>query len=254
LERIRLLIDPPASGAWNMAVDEVLLEAAAGEGRATLRFYEWDQPTLSLGYFQLAHDRQRHAASSRCPLVRRASGGGAIVHDRELTYSIALPHSPAHPIPPAALYEHFHRSLVTILADLGVAAAQFQPPPGHCAVESIANQECEPFLCFQRRCCGDIICGDAKIVGSAQRRRKGGVLQHGSILLARSAAAPELPGIRDLSAVDLAAADLIARWLPLLGAGLARSPAPEALTASERRRAEELVTARFAAREFTGRR
>src|SRR5687767_13677741 len=87
---LRLLIDPPASGAWNMAVDEALLASAAA-GVATLRFYTWSQPTLSLGYFQHAHQRDAHAASRSCPLVRRASGGGAILHDRELTYSLAVP-------------------------------------------------------------------------------------------------------------------------------------------------------------------
>src|SRR5262245_57717493 len=91
MSEIRLLSDPPAPGAWNMAVDEVLLTAAAASGQATLRFYTWNEPTLSLGYFQAAADRQQHAASLACTLVRRASGGGAILHDRELTYSVALP-------------------------------------------------------------------------------------------------------------------------------------------------------------------
>ena len=62
----RLLLDPPAAGAWNMAVDEALLEAAAAEGQCTLRFYRWQEPTLSLGYFQAYADRWQHAASSQC--------------------------------------------------------------------------------------------------------------------------------------------------------------------------------------------
>src|SRR5688500_9559950 len=91
MSALRVITDPPASGAWNMAVDEALLESAATGSVATLRFYEWHEPTLSLGYFQPAADREQHAASRACPLVRRASGGGAIVHDRELTYSLAWP-------------------------------------------------------------------------------------------------------------------------------------------------------------------
>src|SRR5882724_9809402 len=95
MEHLRLIIDPPAHGAWNMAVDEALLESAAVDGIATLRLYQWSEPTLSLGYFQPAADRQTHPASRECPLVRRASGGGAILHDRELTYSLAIPEKSA---------------------------------------------------------------------------------------------------------------------------------------------------------------
>src|SRR5690242_1143259 len=90
MKEIRLILDPPAPGSWNMAVDEALLETAADAGIATLRFYQWNEPTLSLGYFQAAAERNQHSMSSGCPLVRRASGGGAILHDRELTYSIAM--------------------------------------------------------------------------------------------------------------------------------------------------------------------
>ncbi len=87
----RLLIDPPAPGAWNMAVDEVLLDWSAQSGGYAWRFYRWDEPTLSLGYFQPYEDRQRHPPSRACPAVRRATGGGAILHDAELTYSLAVP-------------------------------------------------------------------------------------------------------------------------------------------------------------------
>ena len=86
-----LLVDPPAGGPWNMALDEALLEASAAQGGLFLRFYSWLPATLSLGYFQSHADRAAHAASVDCPLVRRPSGGGAIVHDRELTYALVVP-------------------------------------------------------------------------------------------------------------------------------------------------------------------
>src|SRR5690606_3058658 len=74
-----------------MALDEVLLHHAADEGIASLRVYQWAPATVSLGYFQAEQDRHGHRPSRQAPLVRRASGGGALVHDRELTYSVALP-------------------------------------------------------------------------------------------------------------------------------------------------------------------
>src|SRR5687767_3136581 len=116
MEDVRLLIDLPASGAWNMAVDEVLLETAAAGGGAALRLYAWEAPTLSLGYFQAAADRTQHSASQECPLVRRSSGGGAIVHDQELTYSLALPQHGPHKPSAAELYDLVHESLVATFA------------------------------------------------------------------------------------------------------------------------------------------
>ena len=83
----RLILDPPADGLWNMALDEALLELAGESGIPTLRLYRWQPATLSLGYFQPYQDRESHPPSTTCPVVRRSSGGGAILHDRELTYS-----------------------------------------------------------------------------------------------------------------------------------------------------------------------
>ena len=254
MNSLRLLIDPPAGGAWNMAVDEVLLETAASAGLATLRFYEWQVPTLSLGYFQAAADREQHALSRDCPIVRRASGGWAIVHDRELTYSIALPHSSPRSASAAELYDLFHETLVQTLATFGVAAAIYRPPAGQCGAAPAADATSEPFLCFQRRSCGDIVCGGAKIVGSAQRRRKGAVLQHGSILLARSTAAPELPGIGEVAAVSIARADFSDRWLPALASRLGARPDPGELTDSEHEQVRHFALQRYSAGDFLHRR
>src|SRR5690606_37438550 len=115
----RLLYDAPGSGAWNMAVDEVLLNSAAQTGQMTMRFYRWSEPTLSLGYFQRYADRSLHAKSAACPVVRRSTGGGAIVHDVELTYSIAVPSH--HPLARQAdlLYDAAHESLLEALASWG---------------------------------------------------------------------------------------------------------------------------------------
>ena len=185
--RCRLLRHAPAPGAWNMAVDEVLLERAV----ACLRFYRWSEPTLSLGYFQAYADRREHPPSLPCAAVRRLTGGGAILHDFELTYSIVLPGT--HPLAAHRdeLYRAVHGSLIEALGQLGIAARLCQP--AH-KIEAVR----EPFLCFQRRSPGDVLIGQTKICGSAQRRRYGAVLQHGSLIWQTSAAAPNCPAWRIL--------------------------------------------------------
>ncbi len=180
-----------------MAVDEVLLGRAALAG-CQLRVYRWSEPTLSLGYFQNVADRRSHAASSSCRLVRRPSGGGAILHDREITYSLALPWSPGPSTGPAEqrrLFRRIHGALLDALRQLGVPATLCP------TAETIIGPV--PFMCFQRRAEGDVLIGQAKIAGSAQRRVKGALLQHGSILLEASPAAPELCGIHNLAGVSL---------------------------------------------------
>ena len=161
----RWLWDEPDDGAWNMAVDEALLEAADADGIATLRCYRWSKPTLSLGYFQRADDRRGHTASLGCPMVRRASGGGAILHDAELTYSLALPTADRLAAAARGLCDQIHAALVEAIAAVGVAVHVCRNPT---AVPNPAPNP--PFLCFQRHAPGDLMLGDAKIAGSAQRR------------------------------------------------------------------------------------
>ncbi len=181
-----------------MALDEALLETAERDNTAWLRFYTWREPTLSLGYFQPHADRQSHTASAECRLVRRSSGGGAILHDRELTYSIVL--SKSHPLARRAesLYRAMHATLIETLAELGIVATLCD---GSAADSTPATTE--PFLCFQRHLPGDLLVGSHKVAGSAQRRHRGAVLQHGSVILARSKFAPELPGLADLAGHEI---------------------------------------------------
>ncbi len=188
-------IDPPQSGTWNMAMDEALLERAGCGGPAVLRFYQWREPTLSLGYFQRFDDRHSHPASQGCAVVRRASGGGAILHDRELTYSITL--SAGHRLSRRAddLYRVSHRALVEALEAFEVSAVLHEVKGSSRATTNVA----EPFLCFARRAGGDVLVNQWKVAGSAQRRSRGAVLQHGSIILGQSKSAPELPGLAELT-------------------------------------------------------
>jgi lipoate-protein ligase A len=230
----RLLPFAVADGPHNMAADEVLLEAAAC-GLASLRFYGWSEATLSLGYFQ--SERVRHADPALCPLpyVRRPTGGATLVHHHELTYALALPAgTPWQDEQP--WLRRMHAIIAAALSELQVTT-QMQT----------ATDE-EPFagiLCFQHRTPGDLLNGSAKIVGSAQRRKRGTLLQHGAILLARSPYAPVLPGIHELSghalSGDRVAAAVARRFVTDTGWQLVA----EDWSAGERRRIEQLAGERF---------
>jgi lipoate-protein ligase A len=237
-------MDPPCDGAWNMAVDQALLESVAKGAPPIWRFYQWAEPTLSLGYFQDYADREKHPASRACRIVRRASGGGAILHDAELTYSLALPADHPLAIGRLCLYCEVHRSLIEALTHLGVSEADL-------SMNSVKNATENPFLCFQRRAEGDVLLGTTKIAGSAQRRVQGAVLQHGSILLRQSTVAPELKGIVDLSGVAVDADRLIEAWTQLLGDHLHLNFYPDPLSPGEQTRAEQLVRDRYGLDKWT---
>jgi len=258
----QVLVDPPEEGAWNMALDEALLLRAADEGIATLRCYQWREPTLSLGYFQRLADRQQHPPSSSAPLVRRQSGGGAILHDRELTYSLALPS--AHPLAIRAqeLYRVTHRLIISLLD----ASRRSEASIGQldlAEAKTNGNTDTQPFLCFQRRSSGDIILREMsleqreanhKLVGSAQRRRRGAVLQHGSILLDRSQLAPELPGWNDLLHETLTPELLAARLVRDLPKALALETFKAKLPDELRETASEIVRSKYACDTWNHRR
>ena len=205
VDKANLILDAPAEGAWNMAVDQALLLTAETTAEVTLRFYRWKTATLSLGYFQKLADRQQHAESAHCPVVRRASGGGAILHDHELTFSLTLPSKNRWSRKNNDLYQSVHGCIVESLRALGVDAGLFKTSTGGPKTSPQLN----PFLCFHRRTDGDIILNGQKIGGSAQRRAKNAILQHTSLLLRKSPAAAELPGIEDLAGVSINESGLI---------------------------------------------
>jgi len=177
---IRLLQDPPLNGSTNMARDESLL-VRVGERRSapTLRLYRWDPPTISLGYFQ------RYADYAALPppldtlaVVRRQTGGGAILHDLELTYSLTLPLD--HELlgrGPNRVYELVHDAVRGCCRDLGIESSR-------CGFTDDSGPHRGPFFCFARRHRYDLVVGDDKVAGSAQRRTRSALLQHGSIIAA----------------------------------------------------------------------
>jgi lipoate-protein ligase A len=264
----RLILDPPGEGAWNMAVDDALLETAAAGGEPTLRYYQWHAPTLSLGYFQSVADRQSHLASRDCSLVRRQTGGGAILHDHELTYSLALPPATARARRSEAWYELVHNALIRALADLGIEAELAGTnaaiagatmgiagrQAGLAVVQAGRRMQREPFLCFQRLARYDVVAMGFKVCGSAQRSRRGAVLQHGSLLVSKSAQAPELPGIAEATGTELSTSTLAAIWRPPLASSLEVDFVPSSLTQGERQAAKRLVSEKYGSAAWNRRR
>src|ERR671913_186039 len=185
-QTIRLLPFAGADGATNMAADEALLESAV-RGVASLRFYTWSAPTLSLGYFQHAAERTSDANLARLAWVRRSTGGAAIVHHHELTYALALPPGKEWASPENWICR-FHHAVQRVLAGRGVKAH---------AVVCGEEQKLGPVVCFLHQTPGDLLINGSKVAGSAQRKMRGALLQHGSILLRRSEFVPHLAGICD---------------------------------------------------------
>lgn len=231
---MRLILDEPLPGAWNMAVDEALLESAAHGQTPTLRIYRWSEPTLSLGYFQDYGERQQHPSSLDCPVVRRSSGGGAILHDRELTYSFTAPIADRMAADVRGLYHKIHGSIVETLGNFGISARMRE------AAESVTKGP-EPFLCFLRRADGDVVVGERKVAGSAQRRRRQAVLQHGSFVLRRSEFAPEVFGVQDLADEQIEEEGLLRCWLDNLSHCLEVTFRPDRLTDEEKDLATRLL-------------
>ncbi len=241
----RLIVDGKCSGSWNMATDQAILENATANEVATFRLYQWAPATVSLGYFQKISTRATHEASAQSPIVRRATGGGAIVHDRELTYSLCVPGNSNWSKDNQALYRLVHRALIACLSDWS-RKCELMP-------ETIKRKD-EPFLCFLRRAEGDVILDGHKICGSAQRRIDGAILQHGSILLDRSEAAPELPGVNDLGARRVELEQLSNSLIAKLKKEMAVEFISAELADFEKTRADEIQKQRFDHHEWTSKR
>ena len=206
----RVIVDPqPAGGGWNMAVDEALLESAVGGGRCTVRWYRWERATLSLGYFQSRDEMLSCRRLTGLPVVRRLSGGGAIVHHHELTYSCTVPAAHALSRNLHGLYTAVHESVIKVLREFGFSSCL--------RGNSLPGRRGE-FLCFGRGDDFDVIMGGCKVLGSAQRRRKGAVLQHGSLILRRSEWVPEFPGVFDCGERAISETDLLERLSAEMGA------------------------------------
>jgi lipoate-protein ligase A len=218
----RLLLDGAAPGAWNMAIDEALAESvAAGAGPPVLRLYRWAPPCLSLGFTQPSAAADAAFCAARgVDVVRRPTGGRAVLHHLELTYGFAAPlGSGPFTFDLQAAYRTICAALVEGLARLGVPARLSGTP------EEPMIRPTEAIPCFVGPAAGEVIVGGRKLIGSAMRRVGDAILQHGAILEgwdgALQAGCLGLPDDASLRPAVVTLADL-------LGA----APAPEAHAAA----------------------
>jgi lipoyl(octanoyl) transferase len=174
----RLLITPAARGAWNMALDESILEhIGCGESLPTLRLYAWEPACLSLGYAQPFADVDMARLQERgWEVVRRATGGRAILHIDELTYSVIAPDD--EPRVAGSVLESYNRLAQALLLAVKNLELPVEIKEGKTDGNSIPNP-----VCFEVPSAYEITVDGKKLIGSAQARKKEGVLQHGSLPL-----------------------------------------------------------------------
>jgi lipoyl(octanoyl) transferase len=163
------------SGPENMALDEALMSRARRTGESVLRVYGWSEPTLSLGRHQRARGiyLEEMLANRGIRVVRRPTGGRALLHHREVTYSVTAPCSAEEPL--LAAYGAINALLLKALVALGVPVRTATP------ATRAAGPTAAP--CFAAPARGELTIDGRKLVGSAQWRDRGALLQHGSILL-----------------------------------------------------------------------
>jgi lipoate-protein ligase A len=230
----RLLVDPPLPAAVNMSVDEALLLCAR---RPVLRLYGWEKPSISLGYRQVRPDWLARCGELGIPVVRRVSGGGAVVHAGDLTYAVVAPlATPGLPGDLRGSFEWIRDALLAGLRQAGLDARRGRAREGSDRLE----------VCFAGATGFEVEVDGRKLVGSAQRRTPWAFLQHGSIRLSDDRAlyrdvfgeAPALPSV-DISAARASRA-IVAAFERVLGEPLEVSdPIP-----AERRETQLRVAAR----------
>jgi lipoate-protein ligase A len=205
------------SASLNMAIDEALLEGAT---KPTLRFYGWNRPSLSFGYFGRYADAARGGRTR--DLVRRWTGGGIVLHGNDLTYSLVIPASyRSSALSPGAIYAAVHQAIRDALLAEGKAA-----------VIATSTRPKISEACFANAVMADVLLGENKVAGAAQRRTQAGLLQQGSIQVPQLAAA-----FAENFACSLCSANHI------------RNLAPELV-----RRAEEIEEVKYATEQWLRRR
>lgn len=195
--KARCLIDEPLAGAVNMARDAALLTCRL---QPTLRFYRWRKPTISLGYFQSAASLPLHEyEAAGYDVVRRRTGGKAILHDAEQTYSLCFDEAGFPGKGPAAIMQRIHQVLSEELS------RQMQAEVSLRKRQVLLSDQPESPWCFEDSSALDLVVGQRKLLGSAARRSQGWVLFHGSLVLEAPNATPGIAAMGfepDLDAIQ----------------------------------------------------
>jgi lipoate-protein ligase A len=262
----RLLESGYADGPTNMAVDEAILWAVAAHvAPPTLRLYGWRPAAVSLGYFQEVEGQVDRAEIARrgWGLVRRPTGGRAILHDHEVTYSVVLPAADLERGDSVmASYREISRGLELGLQALGLAAALGETLSDPAHRDSARDL---PAVCFAQAGRGDLVAEGRKVVGSAQVRREGVILQHGSVPIAlnledqvavmpgprerpesRERLARAAQGLGDLLGQPLSFERLRQALIQGFAEAFALSLEPAPLSPAEQEKVEELLATKYA--------
>lgn len=184
MNKWKLIDSGPNLGAYNMAMDEELLaRAQAGESVPVLRFYTWAPSAVSIGRFQKKNAAVDADACKRLgfDIVRRITGGRAVLHNQELTYSIiSRIDNPLFPSSVLGTYKVIAGGLLAGLKNLGIDAEMVSRSGRH---TGLVKKDAKDPACFSSPSWYELLVHDKKIIGSAQRRLSGAFLQHGSILM-----------------------------------------------------------------------
>jgi lipoate-protein ligase A len=251
--RWRLLDSGALDGVEQMALDSGLMDRARETGETVLRVYRWSRPTLSFGRNEAVAGRFDSARLSAAGVdaVRRPTGGRVLLHDREVTYSVTAPIADDEPL--RASYARINALLVTALRSLGA--------PVELAAKSPARRP-SGAPCFAEPSAGELVFHGRKLVGSAQLRDRGALLQHGSILLgddqarilalASSPLEPAAPAatLGEAAGIEISYAQVCDA---LFAAARAVAPGASTLAPEEAALAAETHRARYASVEWTWR-
>ena len=232
-----------APPSFNMGLDEALL--LSPDAQPTLRFYSWSPDTLSLGYFQKYAEIP--ATQKASAVVRRLTGGGAIHHVNELTFSFTAPQN--HVLYRGNVgmsYTRIHAAIAKALGHFGVQAT------ARGRNVELDSENPDTGMCFHKSSCEDLIWSNRKGVGSAQRRTKGRILHHGSIKLDTSPLEGDIATIKQVAG-DIEPAQLAAQLIEAFQSELGLSFEVGVPTPEERHAAHQLGL-RYLSKEFVQRR
>lgn len=178
MQFIRFIEQGPDHAFFNMALDEAIAESVRERSSPpTLRLYQWDRPSVSIGYFQKAADVDLvYCAKKGYPLVRRVTGGRAVLHDEELTYSISS-------CTDSPLFKDRLLETYTVISSALLHGLKLNGIDARISLRKKRSEHYKNPSCFRTSSYGEITVNGKKIIGSAQKRYNNGFFQHGSLVL-----------------------------------------------------------------------